>query len=142
MHVAIDDHSRIAFGELPGRNDGLCARFPARRSGLLRWLGIWFKAVLTDSGSAPRSFRFVAVCRALGLMYRCTRPCTPRTNCETDRFIEAVLREWAYGHTYQNSNERSQQFHSRLPINWHRPHASLGLSLSISRAVLEQNNLF
>jgi len=67
-------------------------------------LGIRFKAVLTDNGSAYSSHAFAA-CRALGLKHRRTRPYTPRTNGKAERFIQTALREWAYARTYQNSNE-------------------------------------
>jgi transposase InsO family protein len=104
--------------------------------------GIQFKAVLTDNGSAYRSYAFAAACHALGLKHRRTRPYTPRTNGKAERFIQTALREWAYARTYQNSNQPSQELRPWLhQYNWHRPHASLGLSPPISRAGIDQNNL-
>ena len=101
-----------------------------------------FRAVLTDNGPAYRSRAFAQACRTLGLKHRFTRPYTPRTNGKAERFIQTALREWAYARSYQNSNERSQELRPWLhQYNWHRPHASLGLSPPISRSDLDRNNL-
>ena len=143
VHVAIDDHSRIAFSAIyPDETTTSVLAFLQAAMAYYARLGIHFKAVLTDNGSASRSYRFAAACRALGLKHRRTRPYTPRTNGKAERFIQTALREWAYTRTYQNSSERSQELRPWIhQYNWHRPHASLGLSPPISRAGLEQNNL-
>ena len=78
---------------------------------------------------------FADVCRKLGLRHRRTRPCTPRTNGKAERFIQTALKEWAYARTFQNSDEREKQFAPWIhQYNFHRPHASLGLSPPISRS--------
>jgi transposase InsO family protein len=108
LHVAIDDHSRIAFTAI--YRDEKRQSVLAFLSGALAYyarFGIRFRAVLTDNGSAYRLRAFAQACRALGLKHRFTRPYTPRTNGKTERFIQTALREWAYARTYQNSNERS-----------------------------------
>jgi transposase InsO family protein len=143
VHVAIDDHSRIAFSAiyLDEKQTSVVAFLHAALAYYAR-LGIQFKAILTDNGPAYRSRAMAAACRALGLKHRFTRPYTPRTNGKAERFIQTALREWAYVRTYQNSNERSQELRPWLhQYNWHRPHASLGLSPPISRAGVEDNNL-
>ena len=143
VHVAIDDHSRIAFSAIypDEKRESVIAFLHATLAYYAR-LGIHFKAILTDNGSAYRSYLFAKSCRELGLKHRFTRPYTPRTNGKAERFIQTALREWAYARTYQNSNERSQELNSWLHLyNWHRPHASLGQSPPISRSGLEGNNL-
>ncbi len=143
VHVAIDDHSRIAFSAIYA--DETRASVIAFLHAALAYyarLGIAFKAVLTDNGSAYRSYLFAEVCRELGLKHRFTRPYTPRTNGKAERFIQTALREWAYARIYQNSNERNQELRSWLHgYNWHRPHASLGLAPPITRSGLDRNNL-
>ena len=143
VHVAIDDHSRIAFSLIyPDEKQASVLDFLRAALAYYVRLGIRFRAVLTDNGPAYRSHAFAAACRALGLKHRFTRPYTPRTNGKAERFIQTALREWAYTRAYQNSNERSQQLRSWLhQYNWHRPHASLGLSPPISRSALNDNNL-
>jgi transposase InsO family protein len=143
VHVAIDDHSRIAFSAIyPDEKANSTVAFLQATLAYYARLGIRFKAVLTDNGAAYRSRAFALACRELGLKHRFTRPYTPRTNGKAERFIQTALREWAYARTYQNSKQRSQELNSWLhQYNWHRPHASLGLSPPIRRAGIDDNNL-
>ena len=143
VHVAIDDHSRIAYsGVYPDqKRSSVVAALHATIAWYAR-LGIRFKAVLTDNGPSYRSLQFAHACRQLGLKQRFTRPYTPRTNGKAERFIQTALREWAYARSYDNSHQRSQQLHSWLHLyNWHRPHASLNLQPPISRSRIDRNNL-
>ena len=143
MHVAIDDHSRIAFSAIhPDEKKASVLAFLAAALAYYARLGIRFKAIITDNGPAYRSHAMAAACRALGLKHRFIRPYTPRTNGKAERFIQTALREWAYARSYSNSNERSQELHPWLhQYNWYRPHASLGLSPPIRRSALDDNNL-
>jgi transposase InsO family protein len=143
VHVAIDDHSRIAFSAIyPDETRASVLHFLNAALAYYARLGIHFKAVLTDNGTSYRSYAFAEACKQLRLKHRRTRPYTPRTNGKAERFIQTTLREWAYARCYHNSAERE---HTLAPwihqYNWHRPHASLGLSPPISRAGLERNNL-
>ncbi len=143
VHVAIDDHSRIAFSAIyPDETRASVLHFlDAARTYYAR-LGIRFRAVLTDNGVSYRSHAFADRCRQLGLKHRRTRPYTPRTNGKAERFIQTALREWVYARTCQNSAQREQQLARWIhEYNWHRPHASLNLATPISRAGLDQNNL-
>jgi len=143
VHIAIDDHSRIATSAIYP-NEKRASVVAALRS-TLAWyarLGIRFKAVLTDNGPAYRSIQFAQACRELGLKHRFTRPYTPRTNGKAERFIQTALREWAYACSYSNSQQRSEKLNSWLHnYNWHRPHASLNHQPPISRAGFDRNNL-
>ena len=143
VHVAIDDHSRIAFSDiLPDERQESAVIFLRAAAAYYERFGIRFRAVLTDNGSAYRSQAFAAECRRLGLKHRFTRPYTPQTNGKAERFIQTALREWAYARSYQNSDERSRSLPSWLhQYNWHRPHASLGLSPPVSRSGIDRNNL-
>ena len=143
VHVAIDDHSRIAFSAMyPDETRASVLHFLDAALAYYARLGIRFRAVLTDNGVSYRSYAFADRCRELGLKHRRTRPYTPRTNGKAERFIQTTLREWAYARTYQNSAEREQHLAPWVhQYNWHRPHASLGLSPPISRAGLDRYNL-
>jgi len=139
FHVAIDDHSRVAFSALyPDEKQASVLAFLAAALAYYARFGIRFRAVLTDNGPAYCSH----ACRRLGLKHRFTRPYTPRTNGKAERFIQTALREWAYARCYQNSNQRSQELRPWLhQYNWHRPHGSLGASPPITRSLLDRNNL-
>jgi len=143
LHVAIDDHSRIAFSAIyPDEKRHSVLAFLSAALDYYARFGIRFRALLTDNGPAYRSRAFAQACRALGLKHRFTRPYTPRTNGKAERFIQTSLREWAYARAYQNSNERSQELRPWLhQYNWHRPHGSLGWSPPVSRSALDRNNL-
>ena len=143
VHIAIDDHSRIAFSAIyPDETRASVLDFLDAALAYYARLGIQFKAVLTDNGVSYRSHAFADRCRQLGLKHRRTRPYTPRTNGKAERFIQTALREWAYARTYQNSAERELHLAPWIhQYNWHRPHASLGLSPPISRAGIDRNNL-
>lgn len=94
VHVAVDDHSRIAFLDiLPDESQQSAVRFLAAALAYYARLGIRFRAVLTDNGAAYRSRTFAAACKAAGLKHRFTRPYTPRTNGKAERFIQTALRE-------------------------------------------------
>jgi len=113
LHIAIDDHSRLAF---------------------YAEHGISIRRLLTDNGSCYRSHRFRAACEELDIRHRFTRPYTPRTNGKAERFIQTALREWAYVRHYTNSEERDQQLSPWLHYyNFARPHGSLGYAPPISR---------
>jgi transposase InsO family protein len=143
LHVAVDDHSRIAFSAVyPDETAPSVIAFLHAALVYYARFGIRFRALLTDNGSAYRSRAFAACCRQLGLHHRFTRPYTPRTNGKAERFIQTALREWTYARTYQNSDERTRELPAWLhEYNWHRPHSSLGHAPPISRSGLDANNL-
>ncbi len=139
VHVAVDDHSRIAFAQILPNEKGSSA---AAALAAFQRLGIRIRRVLTDNGPCYHSLAFRAVCQQHAIQHKYTRPYTPRTNGKAERFIQTALREWAYARAYQTSDERANHL---LPwihqYNWHRPHASLNALSPISRSGLDRNNL-
>ena len=135
VHVAIDDFSRIAYAEiLPDERGATCAGFMRRACAWFARQGITIKALLTDNGTGYRSHRFRRACQRMHLRHHRTRPYTPRTNGKAERFIQSMLREWAYARLYRSSLTRA----ANLPrwiryYNQERPHASLGYVPPISR---------
>jgi transposase InsO family protein len=71
---------------------------------------------MTDNGSCYKSFAFRRQCKRLGLKHFRTKPYTPKTNGNAERFIQTCLREWAYAQAYHHSRQRTQQ----LPYWLHR----------------------
>jgi transposase InsO family protein len=143
LHVAIDDHTRIAFTAMyPDQTERSSTHFLASAVAWYEGLGIGIRRILTDNGPCYKANRFAHTCRQLNLKHRRTRPYTPRTNGKAERFIKTAINEWAYASTFQNSADRT----ASLPVwthqyNWHRPHASLNQLPPISRAPLDDNNL-
>jgi transposase InsO family protein len=143
VHVAIDDHSRIAFAKvMVSERKNSAVAFLKAAIAYYESLGITVQRVMTDNGSCYKSFAFRAACTRLGLKHVRTRPYTPKTNGKAERFIQTSLREWAYAQAYRNSAERKTVPPSWLHrYNWHRPHAGIGDKVPISRLGLPENNL-
>jgi transposase InsO family protein len=143
LHVAIDDHSRVAFMAMyPDQSELSATHFLYSATAWFARLGIATRGLLTDNGKCYTAHRFQQSCRQLGIRHHRTRPYTPRTNGKAERFIQTALREWAYAYTYQNSQQRTQALLSfNHQYNWHRPHAGINQQTPISRLALDDNNL-
>ena len=143
LHVAIDDHSRIAFSQLqPDERAASNVAFLRAADAYYARFGICIRRVLTDNAPCYYSDLFAATCQELGIRHLRTRPYTPRTNGKAERFIQTALREWAYARIYQHSAERQAELQPWLhEYNWHRPHASLGQLPPICRSGLVGNNV-
>jgi transposase InsO family protein len=143
VHIAIDDHSRVATSSIHADESAVSAcKALIHALRYYKTLGIRFRRVLTDNGSAYRSRRFKRVCQRLGLRHLRTKPYHPRTNGKAERFIQTALREWAYARSYPSSEHRAQQLLDWLhQYNWHRPHASLDYQPPITRIPINENNL-
>ena len=105
-------------------------------------LGIEVERVMTDNGSCYKSFAFRGLASALQLRHIRTKPYTPKTNGKAERFIQTILREWAYAQAYENSRQRKDQLPTWLHrYNWHRPHAGIDGRTPISRLGLPEDNV-
>lgn len=60
---------------------------------------------MTDNGSAYRSRRFAKALRWLAIRHIFTRSYTPKTNRKAERFIQTLLREWAFGLAHPSSEK-------------------------------------
>lgn len=143
VHLAIDDHSRVAFGTIENDERGSSAcRSLLQTLRYYRSLGVTFTRVMTDNGACYKSRRLRRLLRRLGLRHLRTRPYTPRTNGKAERLVQTALREWAYARSYASSDQRGLALSLWLhQYNWHRLHASLGYKPPISRLQLPLNNV-
>ena len=143
LHIALDDHSRLAFAQLlPDETAQSAIAFLHAALAFFQKHGVIAKRLYSDNGSRYRSHAMRATIAALGLKQRFTRPYTPKTNGKAERFIQTSLREWAYAHSYSHSDQRASRLQPFLHnYNWHRPHHSLNLRSPISRLRLPLNNL-
>jgi transposase InsO family protein len=109
LHVAIDDHSRLAYAELlPAEDGAACAEFLERALAFYREHGIVAERVLTDNAKAYSSRAWRAVCARYRVRRRFTRPYRPQTNGKAEALIKTLLREWAYRFAYPSSHHRSK----------------------------------
>lgn len=127
VHVAIDDASRLAYAEvLPNERSPSSTAFLRRSVAWFQNRGVRVQAVMSDNGSSYVSHRFKATCQKLRLRHLRTRPYRPRTNGKAERFIQTLLREWAYKRPYSTSIQRTDRLARYLNhYNLRRPHAAL-----------------
>ena len=104
-----------------------CAAFLQRTLVWCHRRGIRIRRLLTDNAMAYRAGAFAAVARRWTVHHRFTRPYRPQTNGKAERFIQTLLREWAYRVPYRSSTQRTAALRPYLRFyNHQRPHASLG----------------
>lgn len=141
VYVATDDASRLSYAEIHAdeRSETACTFL----SNAVSWFAefkIDIERAITDNGSAFVSRQFEQCCIDAGIKHKRTRPYTPRTNGKVERFIQTLLREWAYRFSYESSDERKQWLIPYLHFyNYHRAHSSLAYNPPISR--LDKNNV-
>jgi len=128
LHVAIDDATRLTYAEVLSADDAsACAGFLQRTLAWFRRRAVTIRRLLTDNALAYKAGVFAAVCQRWQVRQRFTRPYRPQTNGKAERFIQTLLREWAYRVPYRSSARRTAALRPYLRFyNHRRPHASLG----------------
>jgi transposase InsO family protein len=127
LHVCVDDYSRLVYVELLSDEQGTtAAAFLARAASHFASHGVKIERVLSDNGACYRSKDFAEICTDLQIRHSRTRPRRPQTNGKAERFIQTLLREWAYARLYTTSEERSTTLPTWINhYNYRRPHGSL-----------------
>jgi transposase InsO family protein len=136
LHVAIDDHSRLAYIEaLPDERDTTCAGFLHRAVAWFREHGVQILRVLTDNAKVYRIGRHWAhACAELGLRRRFTKPGCPWTNGKAERFNRTLLSEFAYARPWHSNIERLAALDGWVQhYNTRRAHSALGGRPPITR---------
>lgn len=135
VHVAIDDASRLAYVEILADECSDTTAAFLRRA--VQWFGancVQVQRVMTDNGNGYRSRDFAAACAELAIRHLRTRPYTPRTNGKAERFIQTLMREWAYARPYTSSARRARALDGWLRFyNRRRPHSALAARPPIAR---------
>lgn len=141
VHVATDDCSRVSYAEvLADQCAGDAVGFLGRAVSWFARHGVTVERVLTDNGSAYVSDRFAMLCGSLSIRHLRIKPRRPQTNGKVERFIQTLLREWAYRFTYHSSVEREHWLTPYLHFyNFHRAHSALNYNAPVSR--LDRNNV-
>ncbi len=136
VHVAIDDHSRLAYVEvLPDERVDACAGFLACAVAWFSARNVTVARVLTDNAlSYRRGGAWVAACTELGIGRRFIRPGRPWTNGKAERFNRTLRTEWAYATGWTSNDQRTAALDSWLiHYNTARSHSALGGRPPISR---------
>jgi transposase InsO family protein len=135
LHTVIDDHSRVAYVEI--REDERSNTAVAVLRNAVAWFarrGVTVQRVLSDNGSAYRSFAWRDACTDLGITAKRTRPYRPQTNGKIERFHRTLADGWAYARLYQSEQARRDALPAWLHFyNHHRLHTAIGGHPPISR---------
>lgn len=137
FHAIVDDHSRLAYGELLA--DERAPTVTAFTERALAWFashGIRARRLMTDGAFAYRHNRSLrALLADRGIRHIITPPYTPRWNGKVERFHQTMDREWARGQRYRTSSARNRALPHWLGYyNHRRPHSSLAGQPPITRA--------
>lgn len=136
IHVAVDDHSRLAYAEaLPDETGQTCAEFLARAAVFMAAHGAPLKRVMTDNALAyTRSRAFQSVLGRLGVKHVRTKPRHPWQNGKAERFNRTLQEGWAYRRRYTSTTDRTAALGPWLDFyNHQRRHSALGGQPPISR---------
>jgi transposase InsO family protein len=137
VHVAIDDHSRVAYAEiLPDEKLATCAAFLHRAVSWFRdQHSITIRRVLTDNAKAYRvGSDWIWVCHAMQIKRRFIKPRHPWTNGKAERFNRTLLTDWAYAKPWFSNTARNAAFDAFLDrYNTRRGHTAAGGRPPITR---------
>jgi transposase InsO family protein len=135
LHTVIDDHSRVAYAEICGDETAATAIAVLQRA--VAWFaarGVTVERVLSDNGSAYRSYAWRDACAAQGITPKRTRPYRPQTNGKIERFHRTLADGWAYARLYDSEAARRDALPGWLHFyNHHRAHSAIGGLPPISR---------
>jgi transposase InsO family protein len=141
VYVATDDFTRLSYVDiLTDERSEAAGSFLVSAVAWFAQQHVRVERVMTDNGSAFLSRQWKQLCADLDIKHKRTRPYTPRTNGKAERFIQTLLREWAYRFAYDSSAERKRWLKPYIHFyNYHRAHTSLAYNPPISR--LDRNNV-
>lgn len=136
VHVAVDDHSRLAFVRvLPDEKGPTCAAFLTEAAAFFASHGIPVREVMTDNAlNYRRSNHFRAALSLLDAKHVLTRPHSPWQNGKAERFNRTLQENWAYRHPFTSNHTRTQALEPWLKYyNYDRPHTACKGQPPISR---------
>lgn len=135
VHTVIDDHSRMAYAEIHTDEKAITATAVLRRA--VAWFaerGVTVHRVLSDNGSAYKSYLWRDTCAELGIKPKRTRPYRPQTNGKIERFHRTLGDGWAYARFYDSTAQRDDALPAWLHFyNHHRAHSALGGKPPVTR---------
>ncbi len=129
LHVAVDDHSRVAFVQaLKDEKAPTCAQFVRDAVTFFAAEGITIERVMTDNArNYTPSIIFKNALVDLGISHKRTRLYRPQTNGKAERFNRTLLEEFAYKTLFTSNEQRLWALGPWLDsYNASRPHTAIG----------------
>jgi transposase InsO family protein len=136
VHVAVDDHSRLAFAQvLPDEKGPTCAAFLLTAAEFFAGHGITISRVMTDNAlNYRRSNDFRAALTMLDAKHILIRPHSPWQNGKAERFNRTLQDHWAYRRPFTSNHDRLQALQPWLDhYNYDRAHTACNGQPPISR---------
>jgi len=135
VHTVIDDHSRMAYAEICTDEKAVTAIGVLQRA--VAWFaehGVTIERVLSDNGSAYKSYAWRDACTELHITAKRTRPYRPQTNGKIERFHRTLADGWAYAKLYESTEHRNTALSGWLHFyNHHRAHSAIGGQPPVTR---------
>jgi transposase InsO family protein len=135
VHTVIDDHSRMAYAEICTDEKAATAIAVLQRAvGWFAQHGVTVERVLSDNGSAYRSYAWRDACTELRITPKRTRPYRPQTNGKIERFHRTLADGWAYARLYASTQQRNAALPGWMHFyNHHRAHSAIGGQPPVTR---------
>lgn len=130
LHVAVDDHSRLAYVEaLDNETADTLVGFFERARVWFRSIGIAVDEIITDNGPNFRSKTFAAQLAARAIAHTFTKPYRPQTNGKAERFNRTLADEFLYSYKFRSEPDRRRRlqtwihhYNPQPPPHRHRRH--------------------
>jgi transposase InsO family protein len=135
-HSIVDDHSRLAYTELPGDERAeTVTGFVGRAVAFFAGLGIEPRRLQTDNAFVyTRNASLRALLAERAIAHRTIPPRTPKRNGKVERYQQTLKREWGLGQRYRSSDHRALALaHWLEHYNTTRRHSGIGNRPPISR---------
>jgi len=134
VHVCVDDATRLAYVEVLADERALTTiAFLERAVAWFAEHGVVVRQVMSDNGAPYCSKPWATWCATHRVQHIRTQPYRPRTNGKAERFIQTMLREWAYAVSYPSSQHRRRALKGWIRYyNERRPHGALAHKPPIS----------
>ena len=122
VHAVVDDHSRLAYGEIhTDERADTVAGFFARAIDFYAGHGITIERLMTDNAWSYRhGTRLRELLAEHGIRHKFIRPHCPWQNGKVERFNRTLATEWAYRQVFTSNDERSAALPNFLDYYNHR----------------------
>lgn len=137
LHIAVDDHSRLAFVQVHADETGeTCAAFLTDAVAWFAAQGVVIERVMTDNAKNYTVSRdFQRVLRKNRIKHKRIRAYRPQTNGKVERFNRTLVDEFAYARTFNSNQHRLdalprwiRYYNTRrrhTGLNGHTPHETV-----------------
>ena len=127
LHVAIDDHSRLAYVEaLDNETAATLCEFFERARCWFRSIGVAVDEVISDNGANFRSRKFADHLARRAISHTFTRPYRPQTNGKAERFNRTLADEFLYNYKFRSEPDRRRRLQTWVHhYNLHRHHTAI-----------------